>query len=48
MLKFSKKDFFSKIFFLEKGSEASFEIFENILFVEMKSSKLNNYLTKTW
>jgi hypothetical protein len=50
MLKFSKKYFFLKDFFcfFEKGSEASFEIFESILFVEMKSLKLNNYSTKTW
>ncbi len=30
-----------------KDNEASFGIFENILFVEMESSKLNNYLTET-
>jgi hypothetical protein len=48
MLKISKKYFFSRIFLFEKGSEASFEIFESILFVEMKSSKLTNYSTKTW
>jgi hypothetical protein len=43
MLKFSEKYFSQKIFilfFLVKGNEASFEMFGNIIFVEMKSSKL--------
>ncbi len=31
-----------------KENEASFEIFENILFVEMEISKLNNYLVENW
>jgi hypothetical protein len=35
--------FLKEIFFCE----ASFEIFGNILFVAMKSSKLNDYSTKT-
>jgi len=30
-----------------KENEASFEIFGKILFVVMKSSKLNNYLIET-
>jgi hypothetical protein len=30
-----------------KENEASLEIFGNILFVEMKISKLNNYLAET-
>jgi hypothetical protein len=31
-----------------KENEACFRIFGKSLFVEMKSSKLNNYLTETW
>jgi len=31
-----------------KENETSFGIFENILFVEMEFSKLNNCSTKTW
>jgi hypothetical protein len=42
MLKFSKK-ILSKKFFFMKEDEASIGIFENILFPEMESSKLNNY-----
>jgi hypothetical protein len=40
MLKFSKKIFV-------KENETSFGIFKNIIVVEMKSSKLNIYLSKT-
>jgi hypothetical protein len=47
MLKFSKNIFFSKKDSFVKENEASFGIFENILFVEMESSKLINYLTET-
>jgi hypothetical protein len=36
MLKFSKKVFFSKNFFLVKENESSFGALENTLFVEMK------------
>jgi hypothetical protein len=31
-----------------EGKRLSFGTFENMLFVEMESSKLNNYLAGTW
>jgi hypothetical protein len=40
MLKFSEKYFSQRKNKIVKGNEASFEIFGNVIFVEMKSSKL--------
>jgi hypothetical protein len=50
MLKFSDTNLFLKdfIFSFVKENEESFVIFWNVIFVEMKSSKLNNNLAKTW
>ncbi len=43
MLKFSKNISFKEKKKFVKENETSFEIFKNILFVNMESSKLNNY-----
>jgi hypothetical protein len=45
MLKFLPKQNYHRISFCE-GKRFSFGIFENMLFVEMESSKLNNYLAE--
>jgi hypothetical protein len=45
MLKFSKKQFFKLDVFV-KENETSFGIFQTFLFIEMESSKLNNYSKK--
>jgi hypothetical protein len=46
MLKFSTNDFLKETAFVREN-ELSFGIFEDILFIEMEPSKLNNYLTET-
>jgi hypothetical protein len=47
MLKFSKNISF-KAKKIRKENEASLEIFKNILFVSVESSKLNNYSTLSY
>jgi hypothetical protein len=44
--KFQKTYFLKEIFFV-KENEACFKIFANIIVVEMKISKSNNYLLET-
>jgi hypothetical protein len=44
VLKFSKKYFFFQKYVFLKQNQAFDEIFENTLFVKMKSSKLIHYL----
>jgi hypothetical protein len=47
ILKFAENVFLKEKLFVKENLENCFEIFCNIRFVKMESSKLNNYSTET-